>query len=173
MPDEKPRGPVKFIAVILTLGGIAGVFTVFWSQWQVFEKTGFGSWKPALLMSVIAIVFAFTGWVGVELWTGRPRAYEWAKLALLLQIPQVSLAAFSYHFYTALAVYLSLQQGTESKLGFSFEVGSELSFLISSEVDDVVIGVNLIAVALLIYLIWAKRKPQVPTPLPPPDTDAP
>jgi hypothetical protein len=55
-------------------------------------------------------------------------------------------------------------------LGFSFELGSELSFSISPDIGDTVIGLNLLAVALLLYLIGGKTKTTSPTPLPPTPT---
>jgi hypothetical protein len=143
----------KLIALLLIIGGIAGAtFSVV--TWLRTSTT-------ALVTASIVLVFGCSAWAGFKLWTGTPSGYTWAKILLAMQIPSISIPGFVYQFYTAAVLSLSYSRHTDSRLGLNFELGSALAFQISPEIQDLVIGVNLIAIAALIYLIKASRDDRV------------
>jgi hypothetical protein len=110
------------------------------------------------VIGMFTLVFGWSTWVGVDLWRGKPQAYKWAKVLFLLQVPIVNISSFAYHFYTGLLLSLALSGVSEKKLGFEFELASGMKFQIPSDIDDLTLGVNLVAFAALIYLVESKQK---------------
>jgi hypothetical protein len=155
----------KLIALLLVIGGIAGVGVCGWTC----VKLAFYQSQPifslaAGLMAVFAIIFALCVWTGIDLWRGRPRAYKWAQVLLALQIPAITIPGFAYQFYTGMLLLAYWNHG-EGNLGADFELASSITFKISSGIEDSIFGVNLIALAALIVLLClspqrAKRAPE-------------
>jgi hypothetical protein len=64
----------------------------------------------------------------------------------------LAVSGFSYEFYTGLTLYLSFERQADSKLNLDFQLGSLLNVQFSSELQGLTIGVNLLAIAVLIYM---------------------
>jgi hypothetical protein len=98
---------VKLISLLLALGGAAGI--VIGLSTELTQLVQSWPWPSAMtaLMGLFVVVFGLSTWVGIDLWRGKPRAYRWAKILLIAQIPQVSVPGFAYHFYTGLVLLLS------------------------------------------------------------------
>jgi hypothetical protein len=152
-----PTG-TRLVAVLLIIGGSVGAAISLWAEARAYA--------PADLRFVAAamVLFGCSVWVGVRLWQGRPNSYRWAQALFLLQIPNITVPGFSYQFYLGLTLVLSFSREAASKLNLDFEIASGLTFKISSEIENLVVGINLVALGILIYLLMKSREeiPQKP-----------
>jgi len=158
MHTKKPSMMSKFIALLLAIGGIAGVGICGWTcvKLAFYQSQPIFSLAAGLLV-IFAVIFALCIWTGVDLWRGRPRAYKWASVLFALQIPAITTPGFAYQFYTGMLLLAYWNHG-EGNLGADFELASSITFKISSRIEDSIFGVNLIALAALIYLLSVSRK---------------
>ncbi len=140
----------RFIALLLIIGGGAGLglAIVLWLQ------ASLGSLFALLLLAM----FGASAWVGIGLWREQPRYHVWAQLMFALQIPIVSCSAFTYKFFTAMTLDLSFERAAETKLHIDWELGSKFSFSVPSDTPDLIIGVNLLALAAFTYFVLVPRK---------------
>jgi hypothetical protein len=150
----------KAVALLLGLGGVAGVCICLWTYVQLLEASTLFS-KAAALMGTFLFVFGFSAWTGLQLWKRKPHAYRWAKIVLGLQVPSITAPGFAYQFYTALTLCPSYNF-TDGKLHFDFEVASAI-VQISHRIEVISLGLNLIALAALIYIMYASSRP-IPDP---------
>ena len=81
----------------------------------------------------------------------KPRAYKSAMILFGLQIPIVSIPEFSYQFYTGLLFLVSFS--SPANIGVEFHAASKIGVGIASGAEDVLVGINVIAVAALMWLI--------------------
>ena len=136
----------------MIIGGIAGIAVSLWVE------AGTYALSRLAFISLFFLAFSWCVWVGIDLWRGKPRGYKWAKVLFILQIPNISFPGFAYQFYAGLMLCLSFSREAASMLNIEFQLGSSIKTLISSKIEDLVVGVNLVAIAALIYLI--KVSPQ-------------
>jgi hypothetical protein len=148
---------VKLIGALLGIGGAAGVGIGLWTYSRLFSQTGTRLSAATALLGAFVLAFGWSTWIGVDLWRGRPQAYKWAEILLALQIPTISIPGFAYRFYTGMMLCLSFNL-SEGKLGFEFQLASLLVFKILPEPQDLILGVNLVAIAAFLYLIHASRQ---------------
>jgi hypothetical protein len=148
---------MKLISLLLILGGAAGAGLAFWTEGRVTSSSD-------LAFTALAVsIFAWSVWVGFDLWQGKPRGFTGAKVLFALQIPSFAFHGFSYQFYVGSILALTFRQAAESKLGLEFELGSALKVQFSSEMENLFLGVNLLAIFLLIYLSRSSRqREQIP-----------
>jgi len=104
----------RAVALLLGVGGVAGVAICVWTYGNILKATGFKVSAAAALFGTFIVVFAWSAWTGVDLWRGKSYAYTCAKILLALQIPNVSVAGFAYQFYAGMTLYLCCPQ---SRLG--------------------------------------------------------
>jgi hypothetical protein len=152
MSKSRMGAGIKFLSLLLIVGGAAGVLEGLWGDVQTLRQTGL---RPSSNLSIIAVfilLFGWCVWVGVALWRGKPHGYKWAKVLFAVQIPIVTVPGFTFSgFYTGLALHLMLSRDPPN-LRFNFHLQSAIHFLISGEIENVLVGVNLVAVLALIYL---------------------
>ena len=141
----------RFLALLLIVGGVAGLVLAIWLWLQA-------SLASLLLALVFLPLFGLSAWVGVGLWRELPRYHIWAQIAFALQVPIVTCSAFSYKFFTAMVFELSFEGAAESKLNLNWELGSKFSFIAAPGSPDLIIGVNVLALAALAYLLFEPRK---------------
>jgi len=138
--------------MLLIIGGVAGIVGA------LLVEAGARTFSDLGFVGFAVLLFAGSVWIGVDLWSGKPRGYKWAKVLLLLQVPNISIPGFSYQFYSGLMLGLSFSREADSKLNLLFELGSQMNFQFSRAVEDLVFGVNLVALAAFIYLIKASKE---------------
>jgi len=156
MHKQKRRIVTKLLALMLCLGGLVGIGICLWTYIQIFAQAGMKFSSTAALFGVFIVIFGWSAWVGVELWQDKPQAYKWAKILFLLQIPTISVPHFAYQFYTALMLGLEFNRDND-KIGLDFQIASSIDFRIARDIDNIILGVNLIAVAALVYLVTVTR----------------
>jgi hypothetical protein len=105
-----------------------------------------------IVPAISIVVFAWGVCKGISLWRGKPSGYKWAKILFALQIPVFSLGRLSYEYSTGFSARIMIGHTNRHVGG---DIGSSLNFLISPEALGWMLGINLVAVAVLIYLFWA------------------
>lgn len=131
----------------LTIRGYADLLTT--SQAVLFSA-------DTAIAGVFVLIFGWCVWTGVDLWRGRRQALKFALVLFALQIPALTVPGFTYHFHTGLQLRIGVLSGGEVSVGF--KLGSGLTLEIASDVQGLAIGVNLVALFVLIYLIRVARE---------------
>jgi hypothetical protein len=145
------RAAIRFIAALLLLGGVAGLVLVL-----MLEAGTEGRSHPIFLVCGLVLFMACV-WVGFGLWRNEERYKLWAMLLLFLQVPNIEVQQFAYQFYAGSGLFLSFQSGSSSRLGFDFEIASALKCQIPSGADELVLGINLLALLAALYLMKKPR----------------
>ena len=156
MDKQKRKMGTRLLALMLGLGGLVGIGVCLWTYIQILVQSGMKFSPAAALFGVFIVIFGWSAWVGAELWQDKPKAYAWAKILFLLQIPTINVPHFAYQFYTALMLGLEFNRDND-KIGLDFQIASAIDFRIAHDIDNLILGVNLIAVAALIYLMTVSR----------------
>ena len=129
--------------------------------WNVSERAGahqqFRTPAPTLSDSCSSNFHCVFGWgalKGIDLWRGKPSGYQWARILFALQIPAFSVARSSYEFSTGASARVLFGN---SNRRFGTDIGSSLNFQISPEPQGRMLGINFVAVLVLIYLLMVWR----------------
>ncbi len=126
----------RFIGVLFIYGGVTGAL-------KVAPSTTIVNTPLFFFVYYLCCVFA-----GIFLLENNRRVVFWAKVLLLLQIPIVSSAWFSYHLSVGMGISLKVTWPT-FKLGF--EQGAYYGFALYKTGRSIV-GVNLLAIMMLLFL---------------------
>jgi hypothetical protein len=142
---------MKFVALLLIVGGALGIALTLWLDISLLssERVRVFSSSTAITGAFI-VLYGWGVWTGIDLWRGRRQAITMAQVLFAMQIPVLNVLGFSYEFHTGLAIRIMVLGG--ANLNFNFQLGSSFNFYISSQVPGTAIGVNLFALAILIYL---------------------
>jgi hypothetical protein len=92
--NNKPAGGVRFFALLLIGGGLAGVGLGLWGDVQTIQSTGFHASLSLILMGAFILLFGWSTWVGMALWRGTSQGYKWAKVLFAAQIPLFTVSRF-------------------------------------------------------------------------------
>jgi len=140
------RVGARLISFLLIAGGILGIVS------SVFLAANFAQvhrpYRVAIALGSIA-VFGWSVLKGTDLWRGKPRGYRWAKLLFAFQVPVFSVAKLGYEFSTGISCRI-LFGHSNRRIGA--DIGSSLNLLVSSEANEWIIGINIIALIIFVYL---------------------
>jgi hypothetical protein len=141
---------VRILALILAAGGLLGILMSVYAGYTLAQQ------NMALVLIALAFLcaFAWTMLTGIRLWRGDPRGKTWAKILYGAQIPILTVPGFTYEYYTGLLVGV-VGGRVESNLKLQF--GASLSLYLDTSIDDLVYGINLFAIAALVYLVVRLR----------------
>lgn len=148
---------IRSIATLLTIGGVVGIVLVL-----LMEASAEGFSHPIFLVFAMLLFGACT-WVGVGLCKSEQRYHGWAMLLFLLQVPVIEVHRVAYHFYVGSGLFLTFQNEFSSRLAFEFELASALKFAIPSGTENIVIGVNVLALAVAVYLMETSTRLRKPS----------
>jgi hypothetical protein len=141
----------RFVSFILIAGGILGMIAS-------VQMTAHFAHEHRLSRSVVAVisvpVFAWCILKGADLWRGKPSGYRWARALFLMQIPAVCISRFTYEFSTGMSARILFGH---SNRRFGADIGSSLNLLISPEPPGWMLGINIVAVLVTIYLFTVTR----------------
>jgi hypothetical protein len=150
--------PMRIVALLLILGGAFGVGLTIWLDANLLASSQLRILSPAVAVAGVFIcLFGWCVWTGIDLWRGRRQALKFAMILFALQIPMLAVPGFSYHFYTGFMLRIAILTGGEIDAGFKLG-SSGFNLYIGSDVQGLAIGVNLVALFLLIYLIRVARE---------------
>src|SRR5690348_5165014 len=162
MKSGVPRG-VRIVSLLLSVGGLVGVGIASLTQFELLRQTGFHPSLRTGLVGVFLFAFAFSIWIGILLWQGRRSAVFWSEILLALQIPVITIANVLYEFPEGCIALIQLIPGSIIKFEFEFHFGSGFQINFGSEVEQLVFGINVAALAALIYLMRLSRALQPST----------
>jgi hypothetical protein len=145
----KPPVGVRVLAVFLIVGGLVGIGLAVWMVVLGIQQPVF-----AVFAVLIAALFAFTCWQGLQLWKGTPGGYRWAKVLFAAQIPALSVGGLTYGFYTLLSASIRIGSGVGN---FDFNLGSAFNLMHSPEPQPIYVGVNVVALVAFAYLMLQSR----------------
>ncbi len=114
-------------------------------------------------MAALAWAFVWSTVSGVRLWRGEPRGWKWATILFAAQIPVFTVPGMTYEYYTGVASKL-LGGNTDSS--FTLGLGANINVYLDTRITDLVYGVNLFAVLVLGYLLWARPRRAMVAPSP-------
>lgn len=141
------------LAVLLIIGGLLGVGIACWMGYQFIQI----HWIYIVLVALFLAVFIWSAIAGVRLWRGEAQGWKWATILFAMQIPVLTVPGFSYEFYTGLALRLV---GGDVQNVFSFSLGANANIYLGTSITGLVYGINVLAVAALMYLILRRRSLQ-------------
>ncbi len=137
---------IKFLAVLLFLGGFIGAGTS--------ASSGYAGGRMHLGASAVliatALLFLFAALTGIRLWRGDPRGAKWASILFALQIPVITLRHFDYEFFTGLTLKIVRAQGNWDS---DFLLGSSLNVMFDEQPTSPRFGINAIALLALLLLL--------------------
>src|SRR5262245_49190708 len=136
----------RFISFLLVAGAILGVL----ASLQVITHFAHEHVLHRLIVAVLSLpVFAWCAVKGVDLWSGKPAGYRWAKLLFAFQIPAFCGSRLTYECSTGMSARIMFGHTNRR---FGADIGSSLNLLISPEPLGWMLGVNLLALVVVIYL---------------------
>jgi hypothetical protein len=142
---------VKLIALLLIAGGLLGVGLGLGAYTEIIRQSALRSPLNVAFSGLYIALFICCIWAGVGLWRGRPQGYKWAKVLFGAQIPTITVPGFTYAFQT-LGVTIRLLLG-QAGPRINLRLGSSISIYVSPAIQDLVVGINVVAVFALIYLV--------------------
>jgi hypothetical protein len=149
MAERTGQAGPRIIAAILIFGalvGLIGGWRLAASAWRHGETA---TWTTAALSLPL---FAWAGWVAVQLWRGRPRGRWWVTRLLACQIPIFGAGRVSYEFSMGTSARF-LAGDTVRRFGF--DIGSSFN-LLSPAPHGWIVGVNIVALAFWMYLVFTR-----------------
>lgn len=174
--NGRERVPVsigmKLVALLLMIGGVLGVGLTFWLDLSLVSSGRAGVLSPAIAMTgAFIVLFGWAAWVGRELWVGERRAVRMAGILFAIQVPLLRVPGLIYEWHTGFTVPITV--GSGGRFGAGFNLGSSFSFYVLPRIQDFSVGVNLVAVLVLVFLIRKSRELSAVAPLPPPAVSPP
>jgi hypothetical protein len=149
--------PMRIVALLLILGGALGVGLTIWLDVNLLNSSQLSILSAAMAIAGVFIcLFGWCVWTGIDLWRGRRKALKFAMILFAMQVPVITVPGFSYYLHTGFQLRLAMLTGGEFDAGF--KLGSGFNLYISSDVQGLAIGVNLVALFVLIYLIRVARE---------------
>lgn len=145
MTNKSQDAGDRFLAVILMVGGVLGIGISIYMAAQFITV----HWIYGVLVAGFLVLFAWSTLAGFRLWRRERRGWKWATIVFGLQIPVFTFPGIDYEFYTGLAAKI---MGGHVDKTFAFELGSSANFYLSTEVTNVVYGINVFALIAFIYL---------------------
>lgn len=145
----KEIGP-KFLAFLLTVGGVLGVGISVYLAYTFVQQ----HWIYIVLAAAFGALFVWTTLTGIHLWQNKPRGWKWGKIVFAAQIPVLTVPGFSYEYYSGIAIKVL---GGQADSHFKMEVGANANFYLDTRITDLMYGVNVFALLAFVYLLVKSR----------------
>jgi hypothetical protein len=118
-------------------------------------------WARGLIIAVFVGFLLFLGVAGFLLWRGNPLGTSLSLIAQILQVPQMTLQAFSYHLQAPGGVNLSLASNWD--VGLTADLNVSLGLHVGRPVASTQIAINLFALACVYILARRPTTASLPT----------
>jgi hypothetical protein len=142
----------RFVSVLLMAGGLLGIFVSI----QMAVHFAHESRTDRFVVAALSIpLFAWCMPVAVSLWRGNPRGYRWATILFAAQIPAFCISRLTYEFSTGASGRIMFGHSSHR---FGANIGSSLNLLVSPEPPGWMVGINLVAIVVVIYLWTLTRR---------------
>lgn len=144
---QKAGYGVRFVAILLIAGGLLGLTG---STLGIYQAAKHHQIATAI-SGILAIgLFAWSLRSGVSLWRFKRDALRPAQILFAMQIPVFSLARFSYEFSTFFSFRVMVGNTTHHIGG---NIGSSSNIGLLSQPTDFLVGINIIALLVFLYLL--------------------
>jgi hypothetical protein len=143
---------IRILALLLLVGGVLGVAIALYMGYGMLQQ----HWIYGLLLALFALLFGYSAFIGFRLWQGHPAGWKRALLLFSTQVPVFTFPGVTYEWYTGLAFKI---MGGNVEKNTVLELGSSVNFYLDTRITDVAYGVNVVAVAALIFLVAARSNP--------------
>ncbi len=147
----------KIIAAYEIIGGIMGAIIV-----SFFIGGSLLNLPLAVIGAPFLVLFLFSIYAGMLLWRNDIRGINLSILAQILQIFQFRIPGLlSYKFLSGLSLPLTLEfNSTSASSSFSFNFGltSSFYFALNPEQGVFLFGINLFAIAAIMYFLELRQK---------------
>ncbi len=143
------------------IGGIVGLVTtillIFIVLPQVLNQKTIMFNKIFIIIITLYAIFGYSlsFFSGLFLWKKQKKGIILSIITQIIQIPKLTIAGFSYSFISGLEFTFMI---SNSFLRFTTYIGSHWNIAYYPENKTFLIGINFIAIILLIYLIKEYKK---------------
>jgi len=167
--DGHSRLVRRIIAGMMLLGGVAGVLS---SVRLIYKQEEFFA---GVVVMLALLLHACSGWVGWGLWCGKPHFYGWAKVLFTLESVFFNIGGIAFEFWNGLSARVAVDGWLISMPPPSHSVtvagsfGATFNLNLTRQDSRWMVGINLIAVGILLWLF----KPRKPAPAPVPASEGP
>jgi uncharacterized membrane protein len=146
-----------FVSILLLGGGLLGLLGAVMMAIQAFQRH-----QGLRIVSAVlgGVLFGWSIIAGIALWQATRRGFKWAKILFALQIPIFSLGHCVYEFSTFLGLRVEIGNTTRH---LGADIGSSSNIYWLPQPAGFLLGVNVVAVLVLLYLVWASNRPSQPT----------
>jgi hypothetical protein len=146
------KAGIRLLAALLVIGGVLGIAIILYMGYGMLQQ----HWIYGLVFALFALLFAYSTFVGFRLWQGHPLARKRAAVLFATQIPVFTLPGVTYEWYTGLAYKI---MGGHVEKNTVLELGSSINFYLDTRITDVAYGVNVVALAALLFLVSTRSNP--------------
>lgn len=152
----------RIISIYEMVGGVVGfgatIFLIFQILPQLLSEEVPLSYQ---VLSVAILFYAIGGYLlsffaGLFLWKQEKKGITLSIWSQIMQIPTFAIAGFSYLFVSGLEFFL-ITEGVYS-MNFATYLGSHWDISYNPEGAPFFIGINFIAIAILVYLMKERNK---------------
>ncbi len=147
----------KLIAAFEIIGGVIGIVMGVMPLFKLEGVQGPTGEVVAYFAICLgfALLYALSLYAGIELWKEKRVGYKLSIFSQALQVPMFASSYVIYNFFSAISLSVLI-----SELGPSIKFLIGNSFSLGFVRPDVpfAFGINLVALAILIYLVHSLRK---------------
>ncbi len=147
----------RLLAAALLVGGCVGIAIL-----AANTPTLFGQGGIVVVLTVgWLVLFAAAAVAGVMLWREAPGGLGLALGLYLLQVPVLATSPLHWTWFTGIQVAVQLAgAGRDSNLVMNLHFGANGQFFLGSNVAVASFGLNLFALAAVVLLLRAWRRPR-------------
>ena len=159
---ELPTQPVgqpklmKIIALFEMIGGAHGVLVNLIPTWEALYNYFTPIWPAVHVFFLILYFLCFVA--GLLLWKKHTLGITLSRIIQALQIPQFTIAGFSYLFTAGVEFTIVSSLGLESSTTFNFVLGSQWYCMLTPQSMPFSFGLNFVAGLILSYLLKGRPK---------------
>jgi hypothetical protein len=151
---------IRIVPVLMMVGGVWGVvgavrlINYYLNQQEFFQLVVPGCSLP---------LFAWTSWVGWGVWKGEAWAFSWAIILFAFQVLSFNVGGSEYEFWTGVSARIFVggwmvpMPPPSHSVGISGDFGSLLHLNFTGEDLKWTVGLNPVALGVLIYLSRLSR----------------
>jgi hypothetical protein len=163
---SQPMTGSRIVAILMMVGGAAGVV----SSLRFAAYNAIQDQPSTLVVRLCAILlFGWTVWVGLGLWRGKAHSIWWAKVLFGMQVLFFNVGGFAYEFWNGLTARITVAGWLEPtpppahSVSIGGDFGAWFNLNLTEQGSRWMVGVNLVALIVLVYLLRHSRIYQTDT----------
>lgn len=147
----------KLVAAFEVIGGVIGIVMGLMPLFKMERVEGPTSEVVAYFAICIgfALLYALSLYAGIELWKEKRIGYKLSIFSQAIQVPLFASSYVIYNFFSAISLSVLFSEFGPS---IKFLIGNSFSLGFVRPDVPFAFGINLVALAILIYLVHGLRK---------------